>query len=138
MAGILIVAHTPLASALLEFVEHIYGQVPENIVGVNVPPHEDAKVTFNKLQQIVDNMPGVEEVLVITDIMGATPSNVASRLRGRSDNTKDIQVLTGVNLPMLLRAVSHRHEPIAEIVEKSLQGGQQGVMRIRELNRAAT
>ncbi len=138
MAGILIVAHTPLASALLEFVEHIYGQVPENIVGVNVPPHEDAKVTFNKLQQIVDNMPGVEEVLVITDIMGATPSNVASRLRGRSDNTKDIQVLTGVNLPMLLRAVSHRHEPLAEIVEKSLQGGQQGVMRIRELNRAAT
>ena len=138
MAGILIVAHTPLASALLEFVEHIYGQVPENIVGVNVPPHEDAKVTFNKLQQIVDNMPGVEEVLVITNIMGATPSNVASRLRGRSDNTKDIQVLTGVNLPMLLRAVSHRHEPLAEIVEKSLQGGQQGVMRIRELNRAAT
>ena len=138
MAGILIVSHTPLASALLEFVEHIYGQVPENIVGVNVPPHEDAKVTFNKLQQIVDNMPGVEEVLVITDIMGATPSNVASRLRGRSDNTKDIQVLTGVNLPMLLRAVSHRHEPLAEIVEKSLQGGQQGVMRIRELNRAAT
>ena len=138
MAGILIVAHTPLASALLEFVEHIYGQVPENIVGVNVPPHEDAKVTFNKLQQIVDNMSGVEEVLVITDIMGATPSNVASRLRGRSDNTKDIQVLTGVNLPMLLRAVSHRHEPLAEIVEKSLQGCQQGVMRIRELNRAAT
>jgi len=38
----------------------------------------------------------------------------------------------------LLRAVSHRHEPLAEIVEKSLQGGQQGVMRIRELNRAAT
>jgi mannose PTS system EIIA component len=138
MAGILIVAHTPLASALLEFVEHIYGQVPENIIGVNVPPHEDAKLTHNKLQHLIDNMTDVEEILVITDIMGATPSNVASRLKGKSSNVKDIQILTGVNLPMLLRAVSHRHEPLNEIVEKSLQGGQQGVMRIRELNRAAT
>jgi len=137
MAGILIVAHTPLASALLEFVEHIYGQVPENIIAVNVPPHEDAKITFNKLQNIVDNMTGTEEVLVISVIMGATPSNVASRLRGKSNNPRNIQILTGVNLPMLLRAVSHRHEPISEIVEKSLQGGQQGVMRIRELNKAS-
>ena len=132
MAGIIIVAHTPLASALLEFVGHIYGQVPENIFAVNVPPHEDSKITLNKLQELVDGLHSEHEVLVITDIMGATPSNVASRLMSNSNHAQDIQVLTGVNLPMLLRAVSHRHEPISEIVEKSLQGGQQGVMRIRD------
>jgi PTS system ascorbate-specific IIA component len=135
MAGIIIVAHTPLASALLEFVGHIYGQVPEHIFAVNVPPHEDSKITLNKLQELVDSLHSENEVLVITDIMGATPSNVASRLMNKSNHGRDIQVLTGVNLPMLLRAVSHRHEPLTEIVEKSLQGGQQGVMRIRDVTK---
>jgi mannose PTS system EIIA component len=135
MAGIIIVAHTPLASALLEFVGHIYGQVPEHIFAVNVPPHEDSKITLNKLQELVDSLHSENEVLVITDIMGATPSNVASRLMNKSNHGRDIQVLTGVNLPMLLRAVSHRHEPLSEIVEKSLQGGQQGVMRIRDVTK---
>ena len=135
MAGIIIVAHTPLASALLEFVGHIYGQVPEHIFAVNVPPHEDSKITLNKLQELVDSLHSENEVLVITDIMGATPSNVASRLMNKSNPGRDIQVLTGVNLPMLLRAVSHRHEPLSEIVEKSLQGGQQGVMRIRDVTK---
>jgi PTS system ascorbate-specific IIA component len=132
MAGIIIVAHTPLASALLEFVGHIYGQVPDHIFAVNVPPHEDSKITLSKLQELVDSIHSENEILVITDIMGATPSNVASRLMNKSNHSRDIQVLTGVNLPMLLRAVSHRHEPLTEIVEKSLQGGQQGVMRIRD------
>ena len=132
MAGIIIVAHTPLASALLEFVGHIYGQVPEHIFAVNVPPHEDSKITLNKLQELVDSLHSENEVLVITDSMGATPSIVASRLMNQSNQSRDIQVLTGVNLPMLLRAVSHRHEPLTEIVEKSLQGGPQGVMRIRD------
>jgi PTS system ascorbate-specific IIA component len=137
MAGILIVAHTPLASAMLDFVEHIYGQVPENISAVNVPPHEDVKLTLNKLISIVDGFTGEEEVLVITDIMGATPSNVASRLINHSHSLKDVQVVTGVNLPMLLRAISHRHEPIEQIVEKSLQGGQQGVMKIRDSSKVS-
>jgi PTS system ascorbate-specific IIA component len=41
-------------------------------------------------------------------------------------------VITGVNLPMLLRAITHRHEPLAQIIEKALQGGQQGIMKIRD------
>ena len=47
-----------------------------------------------------------------------------------------LQIITGLNLPMLLRAISHRHEPLDEIVEKALQGGQQGVIRIRDLSKA--
>jgi PTS system ascorbate-specific IIA component len=137
MAGILIVAHTPLASAMLEFVEHIYGDVPENIFAVNVPAHEDVKLTLNKLQNLVDGLEGVEEVLVITDIMGATPSNVASRLVNNFNSLKQIQVITGVNLPMLLRAITHRHEPLAQIIEKALQGGQQGIMKIRDSSKVS-
>ena len=137
MAGILIVAHTPLASALLDFVEHIYGHVPEDVFAVNVPPHENSQRTFIRLNEVIQQMKSNQEILVLTDIMGATPSNVASRLSSQPGNMANTQVLTGVNLPMLLRAVSHRHEPLQEIVEKSLQGGQQGVLRIRDAGKVS-
>jgi PTS system ascorbate-specific IIA component len=136
MPGIIIVAHTPLASALLDFVEHIYGEVPQNIFAVNVPPHEDIKVTLQRLRDIVSTIGVDKEVLILTDIVGATPSNVAIRLASLSKNNV-IQIITGVNLPMLLRAVSHRHEPLQEVIEKSLQGGQNGVLRLRDLNQVS-
>jgi PTS system ascorbate-specific IIA component len=135
MAGIMIVAHTPLATALLDFVEHIYGAVPQNIRAVNVPPHEDVKITFQRLQEVVNTI-GNDEVLILTDIVGATPSNVAIKLASQQVSTK-IQIITGVNLPMLLRAVSHRQEPLDSVVEKSLQGGQNGVLRIRDINQVS-
>lgn len=131
MAGILIVAHTPLASALLDFVSHVYGEIPDKIVAIDVPPHEDAKITFQRMADCAMKVADKQGVLIITDILGATPANVASRLANSRLNTFPIKVLTGVNLPMLLRAVSHRHEPLDEMVDKSLQGGQQGVLRIR-------
>lgn len=131
MAGILIVAHTPLATAMLEFVQHIYGEVPDNIFALNIPAHEDIKLSTNRLQKAVDQVTATKEVLILTDIMGATPSNVASKI-SQNDQQHEIKVITGLNLPMLLRAVSHRHEPLDQIIDKSLQGGHQGVMKIRD------
>jgi len=133
MLAMMIVAHTPLASALLDFVEHVYGEIPEKIFAIDVPPHEDSKVTLQKLQDLVDTMGSNQEILILTDILGATPNNVAIRLvqKNHAANLR-IQILTGVNLPMLLRAVSHRGEPINEVVEKSLLGGQNGVLKMRD------
>jgi PTS system ascorbate-specific IIA component len=50
MAGILIVAHTPIATAMLDFVEHIYGNVPDKIQAINIPAHEDTKISLQRLQ----------------------------------------------------------------------------------------
>jgi PTS system ascorbate-specific IIA component len=136
MAGILIVAHTPIASAILEFVEHVYSSVPDQIFAIDVSAHEDAKVITQRLLERIEQMQSSSEVLILTDIMGATPSNVASKLSSSGSTGKVLQIVTGLNLPMLLRAISHRHEPLDEIVEKALQGGQQGVIRIRDLSKA--
>jgi mannose PTS system EIIA component len=138
MVEILIVAHTPLANALLEFVGHTYGDIPKGIHAINVPPHEDIKVTQQKLQEIIEQIGSDHEVLILTDIIGATPNNVAMRLTTHNKMNLPIQIITGVNLPMLLRAVSHRHEPIEEVAKKALLGGKNGVLKIREINKVSS
>ena len=130
MAGILIVAHTPIASAMLDFVDHIYGSIPDKIQALDIPAHEDTKISTQRLKAAVDLVSESKQVLILTDILGATPANVAGKF-AQNDTENQIMVITGLNLSMLLRAVSHRHEPIEQIVEKSLQGGTQGVVKIR-------
>ena len=65
-------------------------------------------------------------MLVLTDIFGATPCNVAQKL---VDGVKS-RLITGVNLPMLLRAVSYRHEPLEALVSRAVIGGTPGVMQV--------
>ena len=65
-------------------------------------------------------------MLVLTDIFGATPSNVAQKL---VDGVKS-RLITGVNLPMLLRSVTYRHEPLDALVSRAVVGGTQGVMQV--------
>jgi PTS system mannose-specific IIA component len=64
--------------------------------------------------------------LVLADMFGATPCNVAQRL---VDGART-RLLTGVNLPMLLRAVTYRHEPLEQLVARALAGGTQGVIQV--------
>jgi PTS system ascorbate-specific IIA component len=130
MAGILIVAHTPIASAMLDFLDHIYGSIPDKIQALDIPAHEDTKVTTQRLKAGVELVSDSKQVLIITDILGATPANVAGKY-AVNDTDNQVMVITGLNLSMLLRAVSNRHEPLEKIVEKALQGGTQGVMKIR-------
>jgi len=130
MAGILIVAHTPIASAMLDFLDHIYGSIPDKIQALDIPAHEDTKVTTQRLKAGVELVSDSKQVLIITDILGATPANVAGKY-ALNDHENHVIVITGLNLSMLLRAVSHRHEPLEQIVEKAIQGGTQGVVKIR-------
>ena len=132
MAGIVIVAHTPLASALQSFAEHVYGKIPDRVIAIDVPQHEDEKLRLKRVTEAVLAAQGEHGTLILTDIIGATPANVAAKVAQLPELTAPVQVLTGVNLPMLLRAISHRTESLSELAEKALQGGQQGVLRLRE------
>jgi PTS system ascorbate-specific IIA component len=130
MAGIVIVAHTPIASAMLDFLDHIYGSIPDKIQALDISAHEDTKISTQRLQAAVKIVSDSKQVLIITDILGATPANVAGKF-ALNDTENQVMVITGLNLSMLLRAVSHRHEPLEQIVEKAIQGGTQGVVKIR-------
>lgn len=133
MAGILIVAHTPIASAMLSFAEHVYGTVPDHVRAVDIPPHEDAKISFDRVLEAAKGVVSDDALLVLTDVMGATPANVASRLMAqqlKSGTNLKVMVLAGLNLPMLMRAVSYRADALELLVQKTLQGGQNGILRL--------
>jgi PTS system mannose-specific IIA component len=132
MVGIVIVAHTPVASAMLGFAEHAFGDLPERVRAVDVPPYEDIKVSFDRVFEAAKKVNSGNGILVLTDVMGATPANVASKLAapGPSAELGNVIVLTGLNLPMLMRCITHRGESLEELAAKVLQGGQNGILRL--------
>jgi PTS system mannose-specific IIA component len=133
MAGILIIAHAPLASALKEFAKHVYGEVPNRLVAVDVMAHEDAKITLDRAVEAAHTVSSENGLLVLTDIMGATPANVANRLAHKAEFNGRVRVIAGVNLPMLMRAISYRADSLDSAMQKAMHGGQQGIIPIGHL-----
>ncbi len=133
MAGILIIAHAPLASALQEFTRHVFGEVPDRLKALDVMAHEDAKVTLERTVEAAHSVISNKGLLVLTDIMGATPANVAGRLAPLPEFDGRVRVIAGVNLPMLMRAIAYRAEPLDSSTQKAMHGGQQGIIPIGHL-----
>jgi PTS system ascorbate-specific IIA component len=128
--GILIVAHTPIAGSMLGFVEHTYGKVPVRMAAVDIPPHEDTKISFDRVYEAASKVQSEYGILVLTDVMGATPANVATRLAKSGLFQCKVIVLAGVNLPMLMRAISYRGTGVESVALKAMQGGQNGIIRL--------
>jgi PTS system mannose-specific IIA component len=127
--AILIIAHAPLAHALRQCALHVFPDCDQQLAAIdvqpNLPPEESLAMARIAMDQL-SRQPGVQGVLVLTDIFGATPSNVAQKM---VDGVKS-RLITGVNLPMLLRAVSYRNEPLDALVSRAVIGGTQGVMQV--------
>jgi mannose PTS system EIIA component len=129
MNAILIIAHAPLAHALRSCALHVFPDCGAHLAAIdvqpNVPPEETQAAARIAMEQLT-GADGVTGVLVLTDIFGATPSNVAQKL---VDGAKS-RLITGVNLPMLLRSVSYRNESLDALVSRAVIGGTQGVMQV--------
>lgn len=123
--GILIIAHAPLANALRDCVLHVYPEASEAVWALDVPPHESPELTIQAAKQLLKRM-GTSTTLVLTDLFGATPCNVAQKI---VDGVHS-KLITGVNLPMLLRAVNYRHEPLEMLTARAMNGGTQCIMQV--------
>lgn len=127
MAGILIIAHAPFATALRDCISHIYsGGVPARIGVIDVLPDSIPTEVIALAQAELERLREDNGALVLTDMYGATPANIASRLVG----LPNVRVLAGVNLPMLVRAVCYRALPLDALVDKALTGAAKGVHAI--------
>ena len=119
MAAVLLIAHAPLASALLSVAGHCYEEKGHLFEAIDVDPAMSAEAVEALAREALVRL-NAPEVLVLTDVFGATPCNVAQRL---SD---------GVNVPMLWRSLCYLGEPLDALVARAVSGASQGVMQVAQ------
>ncbi|GAA6142813.1 PTS fructose transporter subunit IIA [Hydrogenophaga sp. 5NK40-0174] len=125
MNGILIIAHAPLASAMRQCVMHVFPDSASAVAALDVQPNMPPEETLAQARALMAQL-DTQGVLVAADVFGATPCNVAQKL---VDGVR-ARLVAGVNLPMLLRTVSYRHEPLEALVSRAVMGGTQGVVPV--------
>lgn len=125
MPNLLVIAHAPLASALRQVAEHTFPDCAPTLTVLDVHPGmcaDDVETAARTLMAAA----GQPEWLVLTDVFGATPCNVAQKVVDGHQS----KLVVGVNLPMLLRTVNYRHEPLDVLVTRALAGGTQSIMQV--------
>ena len=126
MIGILIIAHGNLGDSLIQCMTHLLGKKPDGITSLQVTGTDDARSLLPTAQRLVAAVDEGEGVLVITDIFGSTPSNIACKLLipGR------VEGVAGANVPMLVRAVTYRARGMDVMLKRVVSGGCEGVFHI--------
>jgi PTS system ascorbate-specific IIA component len=126
MIGLLIVTHGEIGTALLHSASQILGSPPPQVATLSVWRQDDPDDLALRAQELLHGIDDGDGVLVLTDIFGATPGNVVSRLlqNGR------VEGVSGVSLPMLLRVVTGRNGSVGAAVQRALSGGAEGVVHM--------
>lgn len=127
MIGILIVSHGAFGESLIHSASHVLGKRPLYLRQVGITVHDDPDAILPMAKDLIRFLDQGQGVLVLSDIYGATPSNIAGRLLepGR------VEGIAGVNLPMLIRALTYREEShLLDVLEKALSGAVEGVVRM--------
>mgnify|MGYP000365486708 FL=1 len=126
MIGILIVAHGTLGESFIQCAIHVLGERPTQLQQLGVTMHDDLNVVTQRARELVEQLDHGQGVLVLSDIYGATPCNVVCGLLIPGK----VEGLAGVNLPMLIRALTYREETLETLVAKARSGGYDGVVYI--------
>lgn len=126
MVGILLLTHAPLGQAFIAAATHVFRGVPIQTEAIDVIADQDPDDIRKLAQQAITRINDGSGVLVITDVMGGTPSNCTLQLCIPGE----VEVIAGISLPMLLRAITYRHNTLDVAVEMALSGGQNGACRV--------
>lgn len=128
--GIVIVAHSPMASALYAGGCHCF-QAQPGVLVYDVPPSDSPEAAQAAVHALIQEADLGAGVLVLTDIVGASPANAASRAAHSARQAGHaVTLLAGANTPMLLRAITYRNLPLEDMAERALAGGQQAMLRV--------
>ncbi len=122
--GIVLLTHCPLAGGLLRVAADLLGSYPDGVEILEVVNDTPCDILITEGLRCLAEVDQGEGVLILTDLFGATPANVAKELLAQHPQAR---VLTGLNLPMLLRALNYAHLALDEVTEKACAGGRDGV-----------
>jgi mannose PTS system EIIA component len=126
MIGLLIVTHGEIGSSLLDSAAQILGSRPLQVSTLSVWRQDDPDDLVLRAREMMEQIDAGDGVLILTDLFGATPGNVVSKLLedGR------VEGVSGVSLPMLLRVLTSRNGSIAAAVQRALSGGTEGLVHM--------
>jgi PTS system ascorbate-specific IIA component len=126
MIGILLIAHDSLPDSLVQAVTHVPGTAPAQLESLSVAATDDPLRLLPMALERVARLDTGEGVLIFSDIFGASPCNLACKLivPGR------VEVVAGVNLPMLVRAFTYRSKGLDTMIKKAVSGGCDGVHHV--------
>ena len=126
MIGLFLITHTTYGESLIQCACHVLNKRPPQIAQLGVAAQDDPLDALPLAQEMLKLVDHGDGVLIMTDIYGATPSNIALKLLqpGR------IEGLAGVNLPMLLRALTYRDKDMETLLTRAVSGGRDGVLNM--------
>ena len=123
--GLLIITHNRVGNELLDTATSMLGICPLGTRVLRVSGNTDPDALVAQAQRLIAELNQGEGVLVLTDVYGSTPSNIANRLR---DGGGKVVVVAGVNLPMLIRVLNYPNLSLSDLANKALSGGRDGIL----------
>lgn len=129
MIGILIITHGTLGESLIDCASHVLNKRPPGVKQLGVTGRDDPSSVLPRAQALIDELDDGDGVLVLSDIYGGSPANIAAKLVVPGH----VEGVAGVNLPMLIRVLTYRDRPLQTAVVKAVSGGCDGVVRIPAL-----
>ena len=129
MIGILIITHGTLGESLIHCASHVLNKRPLRLKQLGVTAQDDPIMLLPQARTLIKELDCGEGVLILSDMYGGTPSNIAAKLV----TPGKIEAVAGVSLPMLIRVLTYRDRDLQTIVTKAISGGCEGVLRIPPL-----
>ncbi len=126
MVGILLVTHNELGDSFADCVEHVLGEMPRNLRVLTVRASDEPQLKLVEGQTLIKQLDTGGGVLVLSDVFGATPSNIGRQLC----QAENVMGVAGVNLPMLLRVVCSSGKTLPELAEIAIEGGRECIVYI--------
>ncbi len=126
MVGILLITHNGLGDSFIDCLRHVLGVAPAHVKALSVLASDDPVAKEEEARAMIALLDDGQGVLLLSDVYGATPCNIAGRLcrPGR------IEGVAGVNLPMLLRVACYSNKPLEELMQRALEGGKECIVTI--------
>jgi PTS system mannose-specific IIA component len=126
--GLFLITHTTYGESLIQCACHVLNKRPHQLAQLGVALQDDPLDLLPLARDMIKLVDSGDGVLIMTDVYGATPANVAMKLLepGR------IEGLSGVNLPMLLRALTYRDKDMETLVMRATTGGRDGIVNMQK------
>lgn len=127
MISILLITHGELGKSLIECATHVLGDKPLFLESLSIENDCIHESMFKQISEKINLLDQGDGVLILTDIFGATPCNIITKII----KPGKVSAIAGVNLSMLIRTISYRNESFDSLISKAIQGAQDGIIHIQ-------